>query len=198
VNLNDYRALFLVVVSGLALVAVSPIIGVVLPESGSERFSEFYILGPDHMAEGYPFNVQSGEMYNVFLGVENHMGGSKYYRVSVKFSNGTEFLPDLDNGVSSSLPPLYEYRFFVGDGGVWESAVSFGFEDVVVDGDVLSVGTVVFDGVSFPVDISAVWDSEKDGHFFVLFFELWHYDPEYDGFRFDDRFVGLWLNMNIS
>jgi len=37
-------------------------------------------------------------------------------------------------------------------------------------------------------------DSEKEGYFF----ELWRYDVEYDGFRFDDRFVGLWLNMTVS
>jgi hypothetical protein len=31
-----------------------------------------------------------------------------------------------------------------------------------------------------------------------LFFELWRYDVEYDLFRFDNRFVGLWLNMTAS
>lgn len=195
-NLEDYRTLFLVVTLGLALVAASPVLGVVVPfGGGSERFSEFWLLGPDHMAEGYPFNVRAGEEYSVFVGVGNHMGGSEYYRVYVKLGNGTEFLPDIDGGVPSSLSPLYEFRFFVGDGGVWESAVTFGFEDVDVEGDVLVVGDIVIDGVSFPVGVSAVWDAEKEGYFFVLFFELWRYDVEYDSFKFDDRFVGLWLNM---
>ena len=194
-NLEEYRVLFLVVTLGCALVAVSPVVGLVVPQGGSERFSEFWLLGPDHMAEGYPFVVGVGEVYSVFVGVGNHMGGSEYYMVYVKFSNGTEFLPDIDGGVASSLSPLYEFRFFVGDGEVWESPVAFGFEGVVVEGDVLVVGDVVINGVSFPVDVSVVWDSEREGYFFELFFELWRYDIEYDRFRFDDRFVGLWLNM---
>jgi hypothetical protein len=198
VNLEEYRTLFMVATLGLALVAASPALGVVLPEVGSERFSEFWLLGPDHMAEGYPFSVGAGEEYSVFVGVGNHMGCSKYYRVYVKLGNGSEFLPDIDGGVPSSLSPVYEYRFFVGDSEVWESAVTFGFEDVAVEGDVLSVGKVVLDGEGFPVDASVVWDSEKGGYFLVLFFELWRYDVEYDLFRFDDRFVGLWLNITAS
>jgi hypothetical protein len=196
VNLEEYRTLFMVATIVLALVAVSPVLGVVVPfGGGSERFSEFWLLGPDHMAEGYPFNVRAGEEYSVFVGVGNHMGCSEYYRVYVKLGNGSDFLPDIDGGVPSSLPALYEYRFFVGDSEVWESAVTFGFEGVVVDGDVLSVGNVIVDGVAFPVGASAVWDTERGGYFFVLFFELWRYDVEYDSFKFDDRFVGLWLNM---
>jgi len=199
VNLEDYRTLFLVATLGCALVVASPALGVIVPfGGGSERFSELWLLSPGHMAEGYPSIVGAYEEYSVFLGVGNHMGGSEYYRVCVKLGNGSEFLPGVDGGVPSSLPCLYEYRFFVGDGEVWESAVSFGFRDVVADGDVLSVGGVVVDGMSFPVVASTGWDSDKGGYYFVLFFELWRYDVEYDVFRFDDRFVGLWLNMTAS
>ena len=92
VNLEDYRALFMMATLGLALVAVSPMLGVILPFGrGSERFSEFWLLGPDHMAEGYPFNVRAGEEYSVFVGVGNHMGSSEYYKVCVKFCNGSLF-----------------------------------------------------------------------------------------------------------
>ena len=197
-NLEEYRVLFLVVTLGLALVAASPVLGVIVPQGGSERFSEFWLLDAWNRTEYYPFVVGVGEVYSVFVGVGNHMGGSEYYMVYVKFRNGIQSLPDIDSSVSSSLSPLYEYRFFVGDGEVWESPVTFGFEDVVVEGDVLSVGNVTINGVSFPVGASAVWDSEKEGYFFELFFELWRYDVELDGFRFDDRFVGLWLSMTGS
>lgn len=196
VNLKDYRTLFVVVTLGLALIAASPVLAMVVPfGGGSERFSEFWLLDPNHAAEDYPFNVRAGEMYSVFVGVSNHMGSSEYYKVYVKFRNGTQSVPDGKGGVPSSLSPLYEYLFFVGVDGVWESPVSFGFGDVVVEGDVLSVGKVLIDGVTFPVDVFAVWDSEREGYFFQLFFELWRYDVGSRSFRFDDRFVGLWLNM---
>jgi len=198
VNLEEYRTLFIVVTLVLALVAVSPVLGVVVPQGGSERFSEFWLLGQGHIAEGYPFHVGVDEEYRVFVGVGNHMGGSEYYMVNVKFRNGTQSLPDIDGSEPSSLSPLYEYRFFVGDGEVWESPVTFGFEGVVVEGDVLVVGDVIVNGVSFPVDASTSWDSEKGGCFFQLFFELWRYDVVSRAFRFHDRFVGLWLNMTVS
>ena len=198
VKLEEIRTLLIVATLGCALVAASPVLGFVLPEVGSERFSEFWLLGPHHMADGYPSDVAADVEYAVFLGAENHMDSSEYYRVYVKFGNSNKLLPDIDSGVPSSLPALCEYRFFVGDGEVWGSAVNFGFEDVTVEGDVLSVGELVVDDVSFPVDVHAVWDAEDEGYFFVLFFELWRYDIEYDGFRFDDRYVGLQLNMTAS
>jgi len=199
VNLKSYRNLFIVVTLVLTLVAASPVLGVVVPfQGGSERFSEFWLLGPDHIAENYPFNVGVDEEYRVFVGVGNHMGGSEYYMVNVKFRNGTQSLPDIDGSLPSSLSPLYEYRFFVGDGEVWEAPVTFGFEGDVVEGDVLFVGDVIVNGVSFPVDASTSWDSENSGFFFQLFFELWRYDVVSRAFRFHDRFVGIWLNMTSS
>ena len=197
-NLEEYRVLFLVVMLGLALVAASPVLGVVVPQGGSERFSEFWLLDAWNRTEYYPFVVGVGEVYRVFVGVGNHVGGSEYYMVNVKFRNGTQSLPDIDGSVSSSLVPLYEFRFFVGDGEVWGSLVTFGFRDVVVEGDVLFVGDVIVNGVSFPVDASAVWDSEAEGFFFQLFFELWRYDLDSRVFRFHDRFVGIWLSMTVS
>jgi uncharacterized membrane protein len=199
VKLEDIRTLFIMTTLVVGLVVASPALGIIVPFGGSsEQFSELWLLGPDHMAEGYPFNVSEGEGYSVFVGVGNHMGGSQYYRVCVKLGNGSEVLPDIDGGVPSSLSPVYEYRFFVGDGEVWESAVAFGFEDVAIEGTVLSIGEVVVDGEGFPVDASTVWDPDKEGYLLVLFFELWRYDMESNIFRFDDRFVGLWLNMTAS
>jgi hypothetical protein len=196
VNLEEIRTLFMVATLVVALVAASPALGVIVPlRGGSERFSELWLLGPDHMVEGYPFNVSVGEEYSVFVGVGNHMGSSEYYRVYVKLSNSTEFIPDVDGGVPSSLSPLYEWQFFIGDGEVWESVVTFRFEDVVVEGDVLVVGDVVIDGVSFAVDGSTVLDSREEGCLFELFFELWRYDVASKSFKFDNRFIGLGLNI---
>jgi hypothetical protein len=196
VDLKDYRTLFLVATLGCALVAASPVLGLALPEIGSERFSEMWLLGSNHMIDGYPSDVSEGEFYSVFLGVENHMGGSEYYRVFVKLGNSSEFLPSLDGGVPSSLPEICEYRFFVGDGKIWETNVTFGFEGLVVeDDDVLSVGELVVDDMSFPVDVSSVWDDENEEYSLVLFFELWRYESEYGVFRFDERFVGLQLSI---
>jgi hypothetical protein len=196
-KLEEIRTLFIVVTLGCTLVAASPVLGLMLPEVGSQRFSELWLLGSDHMIDGLPSAVAAGEVYDVFLGVGNHMGGSEYYRIYMKVGNSSDFLPDLDDRMSSVLSSVYEYHFFVGDGGVWESTVRFGFEDFDVEGDVLVVGGITVDRLNFPVEFSLEWDSEDEGYFLVLFFELWRYDVESDVFRFDDRFVGLWLDLTV-
>ena len=196
-NLEQYRILFMVVTLGLALVAASPVIGLVVPfRSGSERFSEFWLLGPDHMAEGYPFTVGAGENYKIFVGVANNMGSSGYYMINVKFSNSNQIFSDNTGFVPSSSPPLYDYRFFIGEWEVWESPVTFGFQNVSVEGDVLFVGDVVVDGIVFPINSSTMWDSESSGFIFQLSFELWRYDVESHSFGFHGQVVGIHLNMS--
>ena len=116
-SLEDYRVLFIVSTLGLALVAASPALSVAVPfRGGYERFSELWLLDPGHMAEDYPFDVAVGEVYSVFVGVGNHMDCSEYYVVYMKFRNGTQPLPNINNSIASPLPPLCEFRFFVGDG----------------------------------------------------------------------------------
>jgi uncharacterized membrane protein len=207
VNLEGYRTLFVVATLVVALIVASPALALVVPFAGSsESFSEFWLLGPNHAAEHYPFNVSAGEMYSVFVGVGNHMGNSEYYKVYVKFRNINQSAPDSKKGVASSLSPLMEYQFFVGADEIWESPVNFGFgtitvedfDNATVEDNVLSVSEVTVDEVTFPFNVSTAWDSEREGYFFQLFFELWRYDVGSSSFRFDGRFVGLWLNMTDS
>jgi len=199
VNLEDYRALFFVATLGLALIAASPALSVAVPFSGGyERFSELWLLGPGHMAEDYPFDVAVGEAYSVFVGVGNHMGCSEYYVVYVKFRNGTQPLPDINNSMPSPLPLLYEFRVFVADGESWESLLIFAFQDVSFEDDSAYVGVLMINDVAFFVDSFSMWDSENSGFYFQLFFELWRYDTASQGFRFHNRFVGIWLNMTVS
>ena len=198
-NLEEYRALFLVVTLGLTLLAASPVLCMVAPfQEGSKKFSEFWLLGPSHLVEDYPFNVVAGEMYNVVVGVGNNLHCSEYYLVTVKFRNITQPLPDANSFSPSSLPALYEFRFFVEDKEVGESPVTFGFQDVSVDDDVLSVGDVIINDMVFPVDASTRWNSENSMFYFQLFFELWRYDVDSHSFMFHDQFVYITLNMTAS
>jgi LysM repeat protein len=47
----------------------------------SESFSEFYILGPDGRAEGYPQTLELGDSLRVILGVVNHEGTDVAYEI---------------------------------------------------------------------------------------------------------------------
>lgn len=193
---QDYRTLFQVAGLAFVLLAASPALSLVvsLPRGG-EKFSELWLLGPNQMAEDYPFNVQVGEQYSVYLGLGNHMGGSMYYVVYVKFRNQTEPLPNATMSSPSSLPALHEFRAVVADGGTWEKPVTFMVLEASRFENMSSVNRLSINDRSVGVNSSAVWDSEKSGFFYELFFELWLYNKAESGFRFHDRFVGIWLNM---
>ena len=198
-NLESYQTLFMLITIGLAFVAVSPLLDVVGPlGDDSEKFSELWLLGFDNVTEEYPYQIGVNEEYEVTFGVGNHMGSSQYYMVYLKLSNSTEFLPDIEGSVASSLVPLCEFRFFVGDGEASETVVAFGIENIVVNNDVLYVEDAFVDGAVFPVDVSVTWDSKKEGYPVQLFFELWRYDSVTESFRFDDLYVSMWLNVRSS
>jgi uncharacterized membrane protein len=197
VNLEDYRTLFMVGSLVLILVAASPGLSVVVPfPRGGERFSELWLLGPEHMAEGYPFNVRAGEVQGpVYLGVRNHMGSSQYYLVYVKFRNQSQPLPNSTSSEPSPLSALYEFRFFLAEGEMWETPVRFIIEDGGFEGNRSFVAGISINGHVCPVDLSSSWDSENEGFYYQLFFELWRYSGDREGFWFHNRFVGIWLNM---
>ena len=196
-NLEEYKSVFAVTTLGLILVVAFPTVSMVLPfPDGGERFSELWLLGPEHMAEGYPFNVRTSDAQGpIYVGVGNHMGSSEYYVVYVKFRNQTQPLPNATVSEPSPLPPLYEFQFFLADGETWETPVSFIVEDVGFEGNSSFVTEISVNDRVFPVDVFSSWDSEQDGFYFQLFFELWLYSGDLQGFQFHDRFVGIWLNM---
>ena len=197
-KLENYKVIFVAVGLVGVLIFASPALSLVLRLPGGERFSELWVLGPGHMAEDYPFNVKANEVYKVYLGIGNHMGGLEYYRVCVKFRNQTEPLPDALNGTPSVLDPLLEYRVFLRDNEVWEREVLFSFEGISFEGNFCRVSSLVVDGCVLNVDKSAVWDEENSGFYFQLFFELWIYNGTVSDFQYHNRFVWIWLNMTVS
>jgi hypothetical protein len=192
--LNDYGNIFVAVgLVGVFLCCV-PSVMFFGRFPGGERFSELYVLGPTHMAEGYPFNVSAGRNYLVYLGVGNHLGNVAYYQIVVKLRNGEEALPNSTAEVASPLPALYTCDVFLTDGQVWEGALSFSFPNVLFEGNVATVWWISINGALFVVDKSAVWDNENNGYFYELFMELWVFNTTSGSFSFHNRFVGFWLN----
>jgi hypothetical protein len=195
-NFQDYRTLFQVGTLIFVLLAASPALSLVVSfPGGGESFSELWLVGSNHMAEDYPFNVQTGEENRLFLGVGNHLGHSAYYLVYAKFRNQTRSLPNVSSSQPSSLSSIYEFQFFLEDEDVWEAPIAFKILGASVQGDSLFVGSVSVNDRTFHVGCSSLRDSENNGFYFYLFFELWLYNSERSGFEFNDRFVGIWLNM---
>ena len=71
----------------VAIVAALGCLGYVIanPKQG-EKFTEFYILGPEGKAENYPQQVMLGEEAKVILGIVNHEHQPLSYRVEIKIN----------------------------------------------------------------------------------------------------------------
>ena len=197
-DISGYRALFLLVILGFALLAASPLIGEIMPKKDTELFSEIWILGPDHNASGYPSVIKDGATNSIFIGGRNNMGETSYYMVYVKLLNSTFLIRDENISTTDFLDPLYEFKFLVGNGDAWEFPVTFRFEDLSFADDILSVGNINVNGINFPNKVYTLFNSEKDGFFFDLSFELWRYNIQNNVFEYDGRFVNLHLKLEIS
>jgi len=77
------------------------------PEQG-EHFTEFYVLGPTHLASDYPSNLTVGENATVFLGIVNHEFTQKSYTIEVWLSNQTTVY----NTTSKTNETLYYHLWF--------------------------------------------------------------------------------------
>ncbi len=195
-NLGNYRTIFVVGTLICVLLAASPALSVIisLPKTG-EKFSEFWYVGPTHMAYDLPFNVRSGEQHIIYLDIVNHMDNSIYYAVYVKLRNETQPLPNATMSLPSPLSPLYEFRTFLQDEASWETPFLFSFSEVSVSSDSCSVNKLAINNDLVNVNASANWNSERKGFYFQLFFELWFYDVSLKRLRFHKPFTTLWLNM---
>ena len=194
-NLEDYKTVFAAMGLIGVLLFASPALSLVVHLPGGEKFSELWVLGPEHTAAGYPFNVSADVSYLVYVGVGNHVGESAYYSVEVKLRNETDDLPNVTVDAPSPLPSLYEYRLFLQDGQSWEESLNFSFLQVSTGQNTSMVGGVTVNGVTVGVYKPNVWDEENGGYFYELFMELWIYNVTSDAFQYNNRFVGLYLDM---
>jgi hypothetical protein len=194
-KLEGYKLIFVAVgLIGVLLIATPPLIDAIrLP--GGEQFSELYLLGPDHMAANYPFNIAVGQNYSVYVGVGNQLGSSAYYVLYVKFSNQTDQMPNATLGTPSSLQPLYEYRFSIQDSMNWESLLNFSVSNASISGNNSQINTLQINGVAFNVDKPAMWNSNSTTFTYQIVFELWLYNATSNSVQFNSRFVGLHLNL---
>jgi uncharacterized membrane protein len=76
----------------------------------AERFTEFYILGSEGLAEDYPRKITAGQVVIVTTGITNREGDTSLYNIRVM----------LDDQVIGQAGPLP-----LEDGATWEQSVEF-------------------------------------------------------------------------
>jgi len=199
VNLQECKTLLLVVTAILALLVASPALQRLLVYPQTEFITEMWLLGPEHTAENYPYDITINKNYKVFLGVSNHLGHCAYYLVQVKFSNQNKTAPDDSARTPSSLPALYNIHVVIADKEMWELPVNFSFDySYDINNSKVNFNRMMLNGAALYLNgYSTTWDSENSRFFGNLIFELWIYTDAVDGFTYHGRYTDLKFNMTV-
>ena len=80
-NLDKPLSIILIIA---LIIAIGATIYIVVFPQPSEKFTEFYILGPNGKAGDYPTNLSAGESGNLTIGIVNHEYANITYRLLVK------------------------------------------------------------------------------------------------------------------
>lgn len=198
-NLQKHKILIIILAGTLALIVASPVLQRLLIYPQAEFFTEMWLLGPEHTAENYPFNITLGKNYNVFLGITNNLGHNAQYMIQVKFRNQTQPAADSFNRTPSSLPSLHNIEFSVANQETWELALTFSLDYIYYEKlSQVNFNNIVLTGNTLDLSgYSAALDPETMGFFGNLFFELWIYNDSVGDFQYHERFVSLHLNMTV-
>jgi len=87
------KALTIILVFSILLSVTTLVYVVITPKEG-EHFTEFYILGPEGMADSYPTNYTLGESGKVIVGIVNHEYRPVNYTMEVRLENRSLPLPE--------------------------------------------------------------------------------------------------------
>jgi uncharacterized membrane protein len=197
-NLEGYKLIFVAVgLIGVLLIATPALANVIHFPSG-EQFSELYLLGPNHMASNYPYDISEGQTYSVYVDVGNNLGSSAYYVLYLKLGNMTDLMPNATLGTPSSLQPIYEYIFSIQNGANWESQLNFSVSSASILGNNSQINTLKINDSNFNIDKPAVRDSNNTEFRYNLLFELWVFNDKSNSVEYNGRFVDLHLNLTSN
>lgn len=196
-RISESSSLYWVVVGVLALLIASPALSRVLVYPQTEFFTELWLLDTNHKAESYPYNVNRGENYNLYLGIGNHLGHCAYYMVQVKFRNESMSVPDSFSKTPSSSPSLFSIPVFVADKEVSEQRLTFSFDYVFNEAlSRVEFNSLTLNGVLLNLQgLTSEWNATASRFYGNLIFELWIYNDSAGVFNYHERFVDLKFNM---
>jgi uncharacterized membrane protein len=107
------RFLSVVLTLVMITVVITTAYVIVTPKEGGERFTEFYLLGENQIAAGYPERMITGENYPMYIGVGNYEKRDVTYTIETwqlrtEFNNATNtshiIAMDPNDHLSFTLP----------------------------------------------------------------------------------------------
>lgn len=80
------RIVFYILIAAI-VVTVAAVVYIIVNPSPGEKFTEFYILGPDGKAGNYPTNLKVDQNGSLTIGIVNHEDGPTSYQLVVQLNN---------------------------------------------------------------------------------------------------------------
>jgi len=197
-SIKRFKVLFFVVPLILMLLVASPVLQhfFVLPQN--DRFTEFWILGPEQRAENYPHDIVKNAEYQVFLGIHNNLGSVGYYMVQVKLLDPSIAGPDTFKRTSSSMPALYNFNVFVAAEQNVQLPMDFSFDYSLIDFECYFNSLILGDEKINLEGYSSMQDSISGEYYGYLVFELWLYEDSINQFLYHERYLSVRLNMTAT
>ncbi|MCW4009499.1 MAG: DUF1616 domain-containing protein [Candidatus Bathyarchaeota archaeon] len=194
-NLNDYKLIFIVTgLIGILLIS-SPAIGMVLHLPMEQPFSSIFLLGSTQKFSDYPYNVTEGTTYPLHLCVENREGEAAYYKVEMGLRNRTDLIGNETDNVQNPTQPLLEHKFLCQNGQIVQKPLNFMISNVTYSSNQSVINKIAVNGVKFEVNTLSIWDSEKQGFPYEIFFDLYIYKTSVGSFESLNQSLNLKLNL---
>lgn len=105
------KALTLILVFAIILSVATVVYVIAVPKQG-EKFTEFYILGPNGKADSYPTKFNLGDSKPVIVGIANHEYSDVPYDLVISMNN------------SSTHQQIYTQNITVADNQTWEKLIN--------------------------------------------------------------------------
>lgn len=102
------QALTLILAISILVAIISLVYVIVIPKTG-ETFTEFYLLGPDGIADNYPKNMSLGENRSVIVGVVNHEYKQMNYTIEIWAVNQSLIF----NETSQENETMYHHMWYL-------------------------------------------------------------------------------------
>ena len=110
---NLDKPLSIILIIALIIAVGATIYIVVFPQPG-EKFTEFYILGPNGKAGDYPTNLTVGESGNITIGIVNHEYANTTYLLMVK--NNQTILRNENITLTNNEQKEIPFKFYLPEG----------------------------------------------------------------------------------
>jgi len=91
------------------IIAVATFIYIIITPKTEEKFTEFYLLGPDGNATGYPSNLTLGEDADIIIGLVNHEYKTVNYTTEIWLVNQT----DVYNETAQENETIYNHMRYI-------------------------------------------------------------------------------------